>query len=644
MIKWYLNRLKTISIVELFYRISQLFQNLLERLFCVRKFPGEQTIKTRGILFKISPNQGKIYSDTINIFGKSFNYSKSEINWHKDIFSNHCFHLDFSKRINIRKKSKLSAKNVWEINRLQFLTFIALNYRNTESDLFLDKFTQIVNSWIDNNPYLLGVNWYSNIEINIRLIVWFFCWQILDADNQIKTNDIFKKFVDLKWNPSIYQHCKYSYAHPSKYSSSNNHLIAEFAGLFIASSFWHFKESERWKRYSKKGLEREIKRQHSLDGINKEEAAEYIQFITDFFLVSYIVGEKTNNSFSEEYKIQLKKIFYYIYNFLDLNGNFPKYGDEDDGKSLLFDQDEYFNNFTSLLTSGAIIFNDPVLKSKCNGLDQKNLILFGDSCIKNYHDIDVISPEQKSSFYTNDGHFILRKQINSEEVYLHFDAAPLGFLSIAAHGHADALSFIIHIDGQPVFIDPGTYTYHTELEWRYYFTGTLAHNTVRINKSNQALIAGPTLWIDHYKTKVLNADTTENQDIVIAQHNGYKHLGIIHTRGISFDKRSHIIIISDRIESRTNNAYLLELPFHFHPVINVININNNKFLIINPKGRDVSLTIDNRLYTQIVRGQTNPELIGWYSKSFMNKEPCNTILCSQQVKGDILFETIISIT
>ena len=72
-------------------------------------------------------------------------------------------------------------------------------------------------------------------------------------------------------------------------------LISEYAGLFIASSKWQFKESEKWNRYSQKGLENEIIKQHSKNGINKEEAAEYIQFITDFFFC-HILLEKTQTS------------------------------------------------------------------------------------------------------------------------------------------------------------------------------------------------------------------------------------------------------------------------------------------------------------------------------------------------------------
>ena len=41
------------------------------------------------------------------------------------------------------------------------------------------------------------------------------------------------------------------------------------------------------------------------------------------------------------------------------------------------------------------------------------------------------------------------------------DAGPLGYQTIAAHGHADALSFTLSVGGMEFLVDPGTYAYHT---------------------------------------------------------------------------------------------------------------------------------------------------------------------------------------
>jgi hypothetical protein len=643
MIGWYINRLKTISIAEFPYRIKQFIKNQYERYFDRGKFPAIITVVTKKDILNFSYSPEELYPDSINIYGTAFRYTGQNINWHEDITSGERFPLSFSKTIKIRDNSNLSAKNVWEVNRLQFLSFIALNYRKTGSDIYLKQFIRILNSWIDNNPYLVGINWYSNIEINIRLITWFFCWQILDADKLITVNPEFKDFTDLKWIPSIFQHCRYSFSNPSKYSSSNNHLISEYAGLFIATSLWQFKESEEWNRYSKKGLEKEILRQHSENGINKEEAAEYIQFITDFFLIAYIVGENTNNPFSENYKIQFRKILDYICNFLDVDGHFPQYGDEDDGKCLILDFDKNFNNFRSLLTSGAIIFKDPVLKSRSNGFDIKNQFLFGEPGKKVYESIPEINYVGSSKYYEDEGHFIFRKNENGNEIYLHFDAAPLGFLSIAAHGHADALSFTLNVDGQLIFVDPGTYTYHTEPRWRSYFIGTLAHNTIRINQHDQAINGGPTLWTKHYKSSVIDLDLNDDNNRVRATHNGYVKDDAQHIREILFDRLKNEFQILDTIVVKKNRKIIVEIPFHTHPDVSITQQSANCYLISKDSVRKTELFVDEKLNPVVIKGQMEPHILGWYSSSFAKKEATNVIYCKTQIGSTTIFKFIIKI-
>jgi hypothetical protein len=629
---------------EISFRLKQSIRGYLKNKFGYKfELLSKDPVSKKNILgFHIK--NAKFRPNTLSVFGADFNYSNPQaINWQKDLLSGEAFLPSFYRKINIRGNPNLSAKCVWEINRLQFLVSICINYKITNSKSELDLFMQINKSWSLQNPFLSGINWYSNIEINLRLITWFLCWEILDTDNIISRDDNFKEFVEDTWLPLIKKHCIYSYENPSKYSSANNHLISEYAGLFIASSKWEFKESEKWVRYAHEGLENEIINQHSREGINKEEAAEYIQFITDFFLVCFIIGEKTNKAFSEQYKQQLYKILCYIYNFLDCNGNFPKYGDEDDGKCFIIDSDEKFNNFKSLLTSGAILFNDPVLKSKSNGFDQKNNFLFGDRGKLVYESIDNISIIESSKFYREEGHFICRKKENDKEIYLHFDAAPLGFLSIAAHGHADALSFILHVDGQPVFIDSGTYTYHTEPEWRSYFIGTLAHNTIRINQKDQSVSVGPTLWVKHYKTSIIELELSDRIDRIKATHNGYNKEDTQHIREIVFDKPKNEFQIEDTIAIRKNRKILVEIPFHIHPEAVITQVSPNSYLVSKNLVRKIEFYVDEKLDPVVIKGQMKPQILGWYSDSFMKKEATNVIYCKTQIECTTTFKFVIKI-
>lgn len=632
------------SISEIFYRMRQLIKGYLEENFGHKVKLTEEEIVTKDILTGIDIRHIKTFPNNFNVFGKNFNFSKPfDINWQRDILSGEVFPPCFYKKINIRENPMLSAKCVWEINRLQFLTGICMNYRAKKRSNELELFIQIIRSWSVQNPFLIGVNWYSNIEINLRLITWVLCWEILDADKLMSEDISFKEFIDNEWLPLIKKHCIYSYENPSKYSSANNHLISECAGLFIASSKWKFKESETWIIYSMKGLENEIINQHSKDGVNKEEAAEYIQFITDFFLLSFIVAESTGRPFSNEYKHQLFEIFCYIYNMLDCAGNYPKYGDDDDGKCFILDFDEKFNNFKSLLTSGAIIFKNSVFKSKSNGFDLKNHFLFGDKGSIVYDSIPDIRKTEISRFYIQEGHFIFRKEEKGKEIYLHFDAAPLGFLSIAAHGHADALSFVLHIDGQPFFIDSGTYTYHTEPEWRRYFIGTLAHNTIRINQKDQAESGGPTLWINHYKTNILDLKSNSDIESITATHNGYLKEKAQHIREIVFDKLKNEFQIIDKIIVSNGRKADVEIPFHLHPEVEITQSAVNSFYITRNSGRAAEFSVDTNLNPVLIKGQMKPNILGWYSNSFLKKEETNVVYCRTEIDSTTTFKFIIKI-
>jgi len=633
---WYLNRLSTFTLNELIFRIKQYFNKIYERLFKTNWIEKNIDYSYNNFNWELPANHN---DEIFYIFNKKFTINKN-INWHKDYFTNRIFPKTFSKGINPRTSRYGIAKVVWEINRLQFLIDIIQKYLVTKEERHLNLFISIVISWKESNPYLIGINWYSNIEVNLRLITWFWCWTFLDIDKLLRVNKKFRKFVNETWIPIIYQHCVYSYNNPSKFSSANNHLVSEYAGLFIATSLWNFPESKKWNLYSKLGLEKEIQRQHTKSGINKEEAAEYIQFITDFFLLSYIVGKKNNNTFSNSYKLKLRKIIAYIYHFTDNKCNFPKYGDEDDGRAFIL-ENQYLNNYRSLIISGAILFNKPEYKAKAGTIDKKNIILFGKQGINKYNLLAPKKIKHSSKFYKEDGHFIFKNIKNNKEIYIHFNAAPIGYLSIAAHGHSDALSFILNINGNPFLVDSGTFCYHSNKKWRNYFKGTLAHNTIRVDKQNQAKIGGPTLWLNHYKCDILDFISNNKIDFIKAKHDGYKNNNVDHIRQFKFYKKRLTIIIIDKIKIFDNRTHYFELPFHLHPKINVKKLSNNHYKAL----FDSTVLIfefQNQLDIEIVKGQKNP-LLGWYSNSFYQKEPCPVLYTSFTSISNIIIKTKIRI-
>ncbi|MDP4263357.1 MAG: alginate lyase family protein [Bacteroidota bacterium] len=630
-LKWYYKRLRTMNADELLFRAGQIQQRSLEKLFPQRPMYNFVAIKKLDLDFSFDENK---LAKRFLVFGNSFTIDEN-IDFHKDFLSGKRFPLSFSKTIDIRSDRFGSAKVVWEINRLEFLLPLLIDYKTTKDRKKLDLFVSVMTAWARQNPYLKGINWYSNIEVNIRLINWYWCWILLENDEVWQSGKEYKRFRDAIWLPLIYTHCVYSSRNPSYHSSANNHLIAEYTGLFIASTLWKFDETPAWLNKSRKGLEKEIQKQHSENGVNKEEASGYIQFITDFFLLAYIAAEHSGIAFSARYTSTLKAICNYINNLLDMRGNHPKYGDEDDGRVILPDGNMATNNFFSILNTASVLFNKPEWKRCGSTWDLKSHLLTtrfnGKSVWQqfNYH-----KAPSRSAFYQKEGHFILRKQAGSDnEIYCHFDAAPLGYLSIAAHGHADALSVIMHIDGYPFLVDPGTYAYHTHSDWRKYFVSTLAHNTVTINNEDQARLSGPTLWLNHYNSSIFTAKTSDEGDMVSGTHNGYRKNNIGHTRTVEFNKEKDFFRITDQVQAG-KAGYSVNIPFHLHPEVYVLKISGNTYILGRKEtASTIELTFDENIHTQVIEALDDNKL-GWYSASFMKKEK-STVIMGEHIAGNM---------
>ena len=127
--------------------------------------------------------------------------------------------------------------------------------------------------------------------------------------------------------------------------------------------------------------------------------------------------------------------------------------------------------------------------------------------------------------YKCGGNTILRS--HDHRILIGIDHAALGFGTIAAHGHADALSFQMYVNGLPVFIDPGTYIYHCDTESRNAYRKTENHNTVCINGRDQSEMLGAFLWGKRAESQLISHSNAQGKIELTASHDGYspaKHM------------------------------------------------------------------------------------------------------------------------
>ena len=585
--------------------------------------------------------------------------------WNRDPKMGNEVPLTFGKTIDYRNERLVGdIKYLWEPNRHAELVTLAQAWHLTGEEKYASGCRGLLDSWLEQCPYPLGVNWTSSLENAVRLINWAIAWHLL-ASSLVFSGEVGMMFRR-RWLGSIYQHCHFISGFLSRYSSANNHLLGELAGLLIASTTWPmWSESKRWHARAMQEFEAEVLKQNAPDGVNREQAVWYQHEVTDMMLLCGLFGRKNGIEFSKSYWERLEAMLEFIASVMNVAGSMPIIGDADDAMIVRWipaetttlsahppllpktmgplDQPNEFNVYRSLLATGAVLFKRSDFKAKAIKFDQKSRWLLGDTAEQVF---DAL-PETDSQLpirraFPDGGYYILGDEFETpREVRIVADAGPLGYLSIAAHGHADALSFTLSASGRELLIDPGTFSFHTQKKWRDYFRGTSAHNTVRVDKLDQSVTGGNFLWVAHAKACCELFKSGTKRDMLTASHNGYQRLKdpVTHRRELSYDKSTQILTVIDTLDC--HQSHEVEIFWHFSEGCTV-SIEEGEILA---QQGDVLLRMsmsDTACRPELVAGQEEPPL-GWISRKFDIKVPSVSAVWCLFIHGTTSLKTSIKL-
>jgi hypothetical protein len=657
-ILWYYRRLKAMCLGEIFWRIKRLLwqtytsffhkrwelqcergcansSRILERLDNI-KFYGLPDIRLEDIPQKWV-NSAIVVAE--KLMEHRYNYLAlgeielgDEINWNHEYKRGINTPLLFGPWMNYRNsRSYGDFKYFWELPRLQHLVTLAKAYYLTGKEDYAAEAIKQIDGFVKQSPYLQGVNWIMPMEAAIRLIS--ICWVTAFLKEYLKKKSLLCSLIE----QIVKTHTNYVIKNFAAYSSANNHLAAEAAGVFITSIC--FSELEKMDIYCGRTYDilcKEIIRQHYADGVNKEQTIHYQIFTFNLFLTAALLAKANNIEFPDQYWQMLENSVNFIAAIADNNYLVPNIGDSDDGRVILLTQADY-NPVQSMLATSAILFKRSDFKTKAKFFDEMSFWLLGN---KGRDSFDVLDGEPEdipaTGNFDKGGYYILQSKGISKPRLI-FDCGPLGFESIAAHGHADSLSFILNAYGQPYFIDTGSYIYIADNPYRNYFRSTAAHNTIVIDGRNQSEMAGAFLWSNKANSFVDEWISNEHYDKISAWHDGYHRLKdpVTHKRVIKFDKEREIIIIDDYLEMKSNHE--IEQYFHLAPQCRVEKF-DKKTWQISKTGGTIVITFDEKLDCSVFTGSENP-ICGWFSDTYDRKVPINTFLCRGTFRGDQRFST-----
>jgi Heparinase II/III-like protein/Heparinase II/III N-terminus len=521
-------------------------------------------------------------------------------------------------------------KYVWEPSRHYQLTVLAAAWFLTSDARYAEFAAAQLQSWWRHNPFLSGVHWTSGIELGVRLLSWVWIRRLLDGWKGVTA--LFEKNSDFL--RQLHHHQEYLARLGSRGSSANNHIIAEAAGQFAACcGFPWFAETQGWREDAAAVLRREAQLQTFESGLNRELASSYHVFVLELLLAAGLEGEGAKHPLGAKFWQRVCAMTDALAAMLDVRGRPPRQGDGDHGRGLLLDHPDA-DPCASLLATGAALFGACDWWPKQAPTDLRTLLWCG---LAGGPMPGGCRPRGLCNHFADAGMVLLRDRPHSEhEIWCRCDHGPHGYLSIAAHAHADALSIELRCGGVEVLVDPGTYAYQGEAAWRSYFRSTIAHNCLELAGQDQSVAGGPFMWV---RSAAATGIATSGLDggpkaVWRAAHDGYQRLspGAWHERTVTLHRNARRLVVEDAVAS--SGRHDCRLAFHIGPEIYCC-LDGNVAQLSWQTGAGLCravMQLPERLEWSAIRGQTEPPL-GWYSPCFGAKLPIMALVGKGVIAG-----------
>jgi hypothetical protein len=515
------------------------------------------------------------------------------------------------------------AKVTWELNRHQHLVTLAKAYRLTGEARYARELFQQWYDWQEQNPYPMGINWTSSLEVAFRSLSWLWVWYLLNGCSVVPQR------FSLDLQRALALNARHMLRFLSTYFSPNTHLLGEGVGLFFIGTLCpDLHSARRWQERGWQIVLSEAQRQVRSDGMHFEQSLYYHVYALDFFLHARILADVNGFLVSAQLDRTIEKMLD-VLSAMGKAGPLPRFGDDDGGR--LFDsRRNHVEHLLDPLATGAALFDRADFKAAAGGIREETVWLLGTQGVSRFEKLPS-TQQAVSSFCLEPSGIYVMSSSKSVQAQLVIDAGPQQTGRVG-HRHADALSVQLAVSGKPLLIDPGTFAYVDSAPERDWFRGTAAHNTLRIDRLPQAESAGPFKWNSVPSANVDCWMTGRTFDFFVGSHDGYQRLSdpVRHTRTV-FHLNSSFWLIRDVLQGA--GRHHLETSWHFAPG-SLSTIPGGATFVTDNQAALALLFSANQSYLQQIRE-------GWYSPVYGKRELSPVLQFSTQAQLPAEFATLL---
>jgi hypothetical protein len=450
-------------------------------------------------------------------------------------------------------------KVTWELNRHQHLVTLAKARLLSGETKYTRELMAQWHNWIEANPYPLGIHWASTLEVAFRSLSWIWVNKLLTGASECEE---FRSQLA----PALAFHGRYIERYLSTYFSPNTHLLGEALALFfLGTLFPHMPGAARWQESGWKIVRQEIARQVRSDGVYFEQSLYYHVYALDFFLYARLLAARNGIEVPPTYDAVLGRMLDVVA-ALAQAGPAEGFGDDDGGR-LFNPRRNQTEQMTDPLAMGAVMYAREFPAAQ---LTEEAIWLFGNEAIQKLAPNRSAAPSNataQSVAFPDGGIYILAASQPFAQI-MAVDAGPQG-VGRSGHGHADALSVRLTMDGRRWLVDSGSGVYISkDPATRNAFRGTSAHNTLRVDGVDQAVPDEAFSWTNIPTTRVENWIVGKSFTYFVGSHNGYERLAdpVVHRRHV-LKIAGDLWLVRDVAIGKVEHE--LEIRWHFAPDLEV---------------------------------------------------------------------------
>ncbi|MGA2234464.1 MAG: alginate lyase family protein [Terriglobales bacterium] len=543
--------------------------------FSASEFSGSESSERAELLRKYLPDEATgILREADEICGHRFRLlgyenldygsgRSKDIDWHLDPVHGKRAPLDPWFKIPFLDFAVVGDHKVtWQLNRHQHLVTLAKARLLSGDEKYVRELMAQWRSWIKANPYPLGINWGSTLEVAFRSLSWIWVDQLLAGTAE------YAEFRS-ELTPALAFHGRYIERYLSTYFSPNTHLLGEAVALFFLGTLYpQMPGAARWKESGWKIVLREAGRQVRPDGVYFEQSLYYHVYALDFFLYARLLAARNGMGIPPKYDAVLGRMLDVVA-ALAQAGPAEGFGDDDGGR-VWNPRRNRTEQMTDPLALGAVMYSRELSAAR---LTEEAIWLFGNQAVEKLAHAKA-NPAARSLAFPDGGLYVLADSQPYAQAMV-VDAGPQG-VGRSGHGHADALSLRLTMDGRRWLVDAGSGVYISkDPADRDTFRGTGAHNTLRVDGVDQAVADEPFSWTHIPTTQAENWVAGKGFTYFVGSHNGYARLEdpVLHRRHV-LKIAGGVWLVRDVVLGQAEHE--LEIRWHFAPDLEVHTVGSGR--------------------------------------------------------------------